>query len=79
MAAVFLHLPSLKSLGFDVRTDVSLLLTIFLLSTLARSLPLRADCHTVPCAPARRKSMLQHQRLPGKQLDSRIAACGAEI
>ena len=32
--AVFLHLPSLKSLGLDVRTDVSVLLTLFLLSLL---------------------------------------------
>ncbi|BDA40538.1 hypothetical protein COCOBI_01-1910 [Coccomyxa sp. Obi] len=33
-SAVFLHLPSFKALGFDVRTDVSMLLTIFLLSCL---------------------------------------------
>lgn len=32
--AVFLHLPSFKALGFDIRTDVSMLLTIFLLSCL---------------------------------------------
>lgn len=31
---MFLHLPSLKSLGLDVRTDVSVLLTLFLLSLL---------------------------------------------
>ena len=36
VAAVFLHLPSFKSLGFDVRTDVSMLLTVFLLSALVR-------------------------------------------
>lgn len=34
--AVFLHLPSLKSLGLDFRTDVSVLLTLFLLSLLVR-------------------------------------------
>ena len=35
--AVFLHLPSLKSMGLDFRTDVSVLLTLFLLSLLVRA------------------------------------------
>jgi len=35
-SAVFLHLPSFQALGIDVRTDLSMLLTIFLLSLLAR-------------------------------------------
>lgn len=29
---VFLHLPSLESMGFDVKADVSVLLTTFLMS-----------------------------------------------
>ncbi len=33
-SAVFVHLPKFKALGFDIKTDVSLLLTIFLLSCL---------------------------------------------
>ena len=37
---MFLHLPSLKALGFDLRTDVSMLLTIFLLSSLVPSSPI---------------------------------------
>ena len=32
--AIFLHLPSFASLGIDFKTDLSLLLTIFLLSLL---------------------------------------------
>ena len=31
-SAVFYHLPSFESLGFDIKADVSILLTIFLLS-----------------------------------------------
>ncbi|KAK9835056.1 hypothetical protein WJX81_007542 [Elliptochloris bilobata] len=33
-SAVFLHLPSFQALGIDIRTDLSVLLTIFLLSLL---------------------------------------------
>ena len=33
-SAAFVHLPKFKALGFDIKTDVSLLLTIFLLSCL---------------------------------------------
>ena len=49
VAAVFLHLPSFKSLGFDVRTDVSMLLTIFLLSALVRPSFVLIGC--LPCFP----------------------------
>ncbi len=41
-SAVFLHLPSFQALGIDVRTDLSVLLTIFLLSLLVR--PARRRC-----------------------------------
>ena len=37
-SAVFLHLPSFQALGLDIRTDLSVLLTIFLLSLLVRPL-----------------------------------------
>ena len=45
-SAVFLHLPSFQALGLDVRTDLSVLLTIFLLSLLVR--PLR---QALACSP----------------------------
>lgn len=45
-SAVFLHLPSFQALGLDVRTDLSVLLTIFLLSLLVR--PLR---RALACSP----------------------------
>ena len=41
-SAVFLHLPSFQALGLDVRTDLSVLLTIFLLSLLVRPAAARA-------------------------------------
>ena len=47
-SAVFLHLPSFQALGLDVRTDLSVLLTIFLLSLLVR--PLR---RALACSPGR--------------------------
>lgn len=33
-SAVFIHLPSFQSMGIDVKADISMLLTIFLLSLL---------------------------------------------
>ena len=33
-SAVFVHLPSLQSMGFDVRADITMLITILLLSLL---------------------------------------------
>ena len=36
--AIFLHLPSFASLGLDFKTDLSLLLTVFLLSLLVNTL-----------------------------------------
>ena len=36
--AIFLHLPSFASLGLDFKTDLSLLLTVFLLSLLVNPL-----------------------------------------
>ena len=36
-SAVFLHLPSLEALGIDIRTDVSVLLTMFAVSVLVCS------------------------------------------
>jgi len=33
---VFVHLPSFQSMGIDVKADISMLLTIFLLSLLVR-------------------------------------------
>ena len=58
--AVFLHLPSLKSLGLDVRTDVSVLLTLFLLSLLVSMYPcclcilqpFHSWCSTVSAKPS---------------------------
>jgi len=44
-SAVFLHLPSFQALGIDVRTDLSMLLTIFLLSLLARALATTVVMH----------------------------------
>ena len=35
-SAVFVHLPSFQSMGIDVKADISMLLTIFLLSLLVR-------------------------------------------
>lgn len=35
-SAVFIHLPSFQSMGIDVKADISMLLTIFLLSLLVR-------------------------------------------
>ena len=35
-SAVFVHLPSFQSMGIDVKADVSMLLTVFLLSLLVR-------------------------------------------
>ena len=36
-SAVFVHLPSLQSMGFDVRADITMLITILLLSLLVRN------------------------------------------
>lgn len=36
-SAVFVHLPSFQSMGIDVKADISMLLTIFLLSLLVSS------------------------------------------
>lgn len=59
--AVFLHLPSFKALGFDVRTDVSMLLTIFLLSCLVRP---RMDRSQYLLA---RLSRQNHRQSPSKE------------
>lgn len=38
-SAVFVHLPSFQSMGIDVKADISMLLTIFLLSLLVTIIP----------------------------------------
>ncbi len=57
-SAVFVHLPSFQSMGIDVKADISMLLTIFLLSLLVR--PNNSFCLSVK--HVKQNSCLKHNQ-----------------